>query len=145
MAQIYISPDLDLSDLGDQFETAHVHFIGLDHAGLSYHARIFLNNPKADETTPLDDDSGYAGAFHIFGHGGCFGDVGHCTVTSRRAYDPRPAHPLQPANKRVVATDAIKRELKKGKTVTVTVVAIPVGPADEEPLKFDELEIVAVD
>ena len=30
------------------------------------------------------DDPSYAGSFYIFGHGGCFGDVGHCDVPTSR-------------------------------------------------------------
>src|ERR1700730_9488090 len=73
------------------------------HGEASYEGRIFLNNPKADAETPKDLAHGYAGSFHIFGHGGCLGDVGHCEVSqhNRESYDFRSPHPLTPAKKRV--------------------------------------------
>lgn len=53
-------------------------FYDVDPKGDSYQARVFLNAPEADETTPLDDER-FAGWFTVFGHGGCFGDdESHC-------------------------------------------------------------------
>lgn len=48
--------------------------------GPSYEAEVFLDNPKADADTPRELDSGYAGSFAVFGHGGCYGDEGHCAT-----------------------------------------------------------------
>ena len=66
----------DAEDAAD-FSRADLEFHGVDHSGSSFEARVFFNNPDADETTPRQEDSGYVGAFYIFGHGGCFGDIGH--------------------------------------------------------------------
>jgi hypothetical protein len=52
-------------------------------------------------------------------------------VTERRRYDPRPAHPLTPAKKVVIATKAVKAAMQKDADVTVTVVPIV------EPLPYD--------
>ena len=49
---------------------------GIFHGEASYEGRIFFNNPNADRNTPKTPENGYAGSFHIFGHGGCLGDVG---------------------------------------------------------------------
>jgi tyrosinase len=107
------------------FSRADIEFEGVDHSGATYEGRVFLNNPKADATTPPTRENGYAGAFHIFGHGGCFGDdEGHCTVRPRRRYDPRPAHGLTPARKVVIATEAVREALAAGPNVTVKVVPI---------------------
>ncbi len=120
----------------------------MDHSGLSYEARVFLNNDSADETTSQTAEFGYAGSFHIFGHGECFGDdPSHCEVRAApRPYDPRPAHPLTPARKAVIATEAMRQAVTSGKPVTVTVV--PVLRADtpkadyENVLKFDKVSII---
>jgi hypothetical protein len=135
------------------FVRADLEFHGVDHSGLSYEARIFLNRPDADaETQRSDEAAGYAGSFHIFGHGGCFGDVGHCDVPSepRSAQDLRLTHPLTPDTKVVIITEALKRLRAEGAaSVTVTVVAhvydpgeLPVGRDLAEPLLFDNVRLV---
>jgi tyrosinase len=108
---------------------ADLKFIGVDHSGSSFTARVYLNNPAADESAATDASAGYAGSFHIFGHGRCFGDEGHCDVMRPRAsaFDRRRPHQLTPTTKIVVITDALNRivtDVAQPITVTVTVVPI---------------------
>ena len=125
MANTYTSPEIQLDSIDPDFQRVDIEFHGVDHAGPSFEARVFINNPEADENTPATPDSGYAGSFHVFGHGGCFGDVGHCDVRSRRAYDPRPLHPLAQVRKTVRANkEVIRRALQEGKPATVTIVPV---------------------
>jgi tyrosinase len=136
------------------FVRAELQFQGVDHSGLSYEARIFLNQPDADADTPREPaaETGYVGSFHIFGHGGCFGDVGHCDVPSgpRHADDLRLPHPLTPDTKLVVITEALRRLRDEGAAdVTITVVAhvydpagLPLGRDMAEPLLFDSVRLV---
>jgi tyrosinase len=109
--------------LGSEFTRADIEFHGVDHAGASYEGRVFLNLPEADEQTPRTVPQ-YAGCFHIFGHGGCLGDAGHCDVLTRRVFDPRPAHPLTRVLKVVIATDAIRHALAAAVPIAVTVVPV---------------------
>ena len=83
---------------------------GIYHGEASYEGRVFLNNPKADHTTPRTARTAMPGSFHIFGHGGCLGDPGHCEVNEdrREPYDFRAPHPLTPATKRVTVTDTLR-------------------------------------
>jgi hypothetical protein len=144
----YTSAGIPVDSVEASFSRADVIFDGLEHAGISFEGRVFLNNGSADETTAQTPEFGYAGSFHIFGHGGCFGDdPSHCDVRKApRPYDPRPAHGLTPARKVVIATDAVRQAIGAGKPVTVTVV--PVVRADtpksdyEDVLKFDTVSIV---
>lgn len=107
------------------FRRADLEFHGVDHSRSSFTVRVFLNQPDADATTPPDAEHGYAGAFHIFGHGGCAGQEGHCHVpTERRANDLRPPHQLTPISKRLVVTEALRRALEHGTELTVTVVPV---------------------
>jgi tyrosinase len=129
----YTSGTLDVSALDPAPYRADIEFHHVEHDGASYEGRVYLNNPNADETTGYDDPS-YAGSYHIFGHGGCLGDPGHCEVKPRRRYDPRPAHPLTPAKKVVIATEAVSSAIKQGDTVTVTVVPIV------EPLPYENVD-----
>lgn len=146
-AQRYSSSSLSLEGIRQGFTRADLKFDGVDHAQASFEARVFLNNTNATDKTPLTPDQGYAGKFHIFGHGGCFGDVGHCEVRGpRRPYDPRSAHPLTPVTKTVVATEAIRQALAKGTKVTVTVVPIVLSGTKlcdyKNVLKFDKISVV---
>ena len=147
VAEKYTSTALSLESVSQDFARADLRFDGVDHSQSTFEARVFLNNAEANEKTPTTPESGYAGRFHIFGHGGCFGDVGHCEVRGpRRPFDPRPTHPLTPATKIVIATEAIRQALAKGKRVTVTVVPIVLSGTRlcdfKKVLKFDKISVV---
>jgi len=117
---------IDFAGPDHRYTRADLEIEGIFHGEASYEGRIFFNNPKADEKTPRTLENGYAGSFHIFGHGGCLGDPGHCEVNehNREDYDFRPPHPLTPAKKRVTVTNALREVAKNNKTVTVTVVPV---------------------
>lgn len=137
-SKIYTSSKISLDPLNKTFHRADLVFDGVDHSGATYEGRVFLNNPGANARTPKTAQHGYAGSFHIFGHGGCFGDVGHCEVRGLpRLYDPRPAHPLTPARKTVIATQALRKAVARGKAMTVTVV--PIVRAGNELTEYDDV------
>jgi hypothetical protein len=129
-----VSPPLEIPRRPDgrDFDHADLELHGIDHSGLSFQGRVFLNNPRATERTPRQASTGYAGTFHIFGHGGCFGDVGHCDVPTGPPdpFDYRLPHPLTPATRMLEITEALKtaRDTSDADTVTVTIVAIPYDP-----------------
>lgn len=118
------SHPLDLPADREDITRADLVFYGVDHSGPSYEARVFLDNPRANAETPRDVERGYAGSFTIFGHGGCYGEEGHCAPQDRTAdeFDRRPPHPLTPQTRLVTVTDALKRTT--GEQVTVHVVAV---------------------
>jgi hypothetical protein len=122
----------DAAAPGHRFDAADLEIRGIYHGEASYEGHVFLNNPKADQNTPRTLENGYAGAFHIFGHGGCFGDAGHCDVNDhkREDYDWRPPHPLTPAVKRVSVTNALREIAKTTNEITVTIVPV-VNTANE--------------
>jgi tyrosinase len=120
------------------FTRADVVFTGVDHSGCSYEVRLFLNNLEADGNTARDDAARYAGRFQVFGHGGCFGDAGHCDVPARSTdpTDMRPAHPLTPLTTFVTVTAALQRLLAAGEaldTVTLVPLSLPPRRADRMP------------
>jgi len=117
---------IDFAGPGHRFDRADLEIRGIYHGEASYEGRVFLNNPKADQDTPRTLDDGYAGSFHIFGHGGCFGDDGHCEVNDhkREQYDWRPPHPLTPAVKRIDVTNALREIARTTNEVTVTIVPV---------------------
>jgi tyrosinase len=143
---VVTSQEINVGSLDKVFTRADIEFDGLDHSGVSYEGRVFLNNPSATDATPLTDSS-YAGSYFIFGHGGCFGDAGHCDVVPRRPFDPRPAHPLTPALKTVIATPVLRRVLTNNTQVTVTVVPIILGTnpqlgRPDDVVKYEQVQIV---
>ena len=128
------------------FTRADLVFYGVEHRGPPFEARVFLNAPEAHIETALDLESGYAGSFVIFGHGGCFGDAGHCHVPTepRDPFDKRPPHGMTPLTKFVDVTDALQRGA--GDFLAVTV--IPVVPkrehaVEEDVLFFSDLSLLA--
>jgi tyrosinase len=136
----------------DRFSRADLEFRGVDHSGPSYEARVYLDNPNADASTGREQGNGYAGSFHVFGHGGCFGEIGHCDIPQgpRGHYDYRPPHQLTPQYKTVIVTDALRTLMTTSnrKTLTVTVVPIvrdnPVSLAADvkDPLRFDSVSLI---
>jgi hypothetical protein len=134
-----------------RFTRADLVFSGVDHSETSYEVRVFLNNPTADASTPRTAEHGYAGRFVVFGHGGCFGDEGHCEVPSepRAGTDLRLAHPLTPQIKLVTVTNALRRVLAEQEEGLRQVTLVPVskdpsreqrGPTDSL-FRFDGLEL----
>jgi hypothetical protein len=138
----YDSGPLELPprETGEEFSRVDLVFYGVDNSGPSYEARVFINNTKADESTAKDPASGYAGSFTIFGHGGCYGDAGHCDIPAgaQDAFDLRPPHPLTPRSRVVILPPETVASLS-GETITVTVV--PVAPGDKGPEPTDALHL----
>jgi len=138
VSNIFRSQPISLAGIDRDFTRADIEFHALDHSGASFEGRVFLNNADADENTAMTLASGYAGAFHVFGHGGCFGDDGHCDVRPRRTYDPRPAHPLTPAIKVLIATEAVSAAVG-GDSQTMTVTVVPVVTSLTEKCSADDV------
>jgi hypothetical protein len=132
------------------FTRADVVITGVDHSGSSYEVRLFLNNQAATAETPRTAEQGYAGRFTVFGHGGCYGDEGHCEVPAPSAdpTDLRSAQPLTPLDPYVNITGALRRVLADGGALqTVTLVPVSITPrrADRRPapelLHFTEVTL----
>jgi len=147
-SKIYKSPKkISVDLLPPEYVRADLEFIGVDHSGASYEARVYLNNANADANTQPTEMNGYAGSFYIFGHGGCFGDLGHCDVHPQKdEFDPRPSHPLEPIKKIIVATDAIKTAAAAGPEINVSVVPVILSWTEKcdltEVCKFDHINLV---
>jgi tyrosinase len=144
MVDRFVSDALELPDAGGAFARADLVFYDVDHSGSSFEARVFLDNADATVETSREDPS-YAGAFHVFGHGGCFGDEGHCDVPAgpADAFDLRPPHQLLPQVKVVTVTDALRELLTAGRdAVRVTVVAETLGDRPNDVLAFGRLRLL---
>ena len=136
----------------DEFSRADLEFRGVDHSGPTLEARVYLNNTAADVTSGRAEGAGYAGSFYVFGHGGCFGELGHCDIPAgpRGTYDYRLPHQLTPQFKTIVITDALQRLMRTSndETFTVTVVAVvyenPISTVSNaaNPLKFESVSLI---
>jgi tyrosinase len=148
MIERHVSEPIELSPAvasGD-YVRADLIFYGVDHSRASYEARVYVNFPGADAGTGREHPA-YVGSFHVFGHGGCYGDAGHCDVPTgpRDPFDLRGPHQLTPAVKVVIATDGLKRIVASASdksAIAITVVAVTPGEATNELLQFDELRLV---
>lgn len=148
MVDRFVSAPIELARAvrtGDYLR-ADLIFDEVDHSLASYEGRAYLNAPDATLGTGRDHPA-YAGAFHVFGHGGCFGDTGHCDVPAgpRDPFDLRAPHQLTPVTKVVIITDALKRIISSAadkSSVRVTVVVVAPGKPDNEYLAFSRLRLL---
>ncbi|MFL5896900.1 MAG: hypothetical protein ACJ76D_00310 [Solirubrobacterales bacterium] len=141
-----LSPAIRAGD----FSSADLIFYGVRHGGPSFKALLFFNLENADLDTPLEVESGYAGSFTVFGHGGCFGDEGHCHVPEepKDPFDSRPLHPLTPLTKSVDVSDGLRWAAVGTDNLSVTV--LPVVPQPEraelaDVLHFEAMRLAAYD
>lgn len=117
------------------FTRADLVFTGVDHSSLSYEVRIFLNNKAADDKTPRELETGYAGKFTVFGHGNCFGEAGHCEVPEGQAGgDIYAQHPLTRQRMIVPITSALRKVLSSPSRQLETVTLVPIS---KDPKRAD--------
>jgi hypothetical protein len=142
----FVSKPISLAapHIGAGYNRADLVFDGVDHAGSSYALRVFFNNPAATDSTALTAENGHVKSLYVFGHGGCFGDEGHCEVpVQRQPFDLRPPHQLIPAKMWVMVTDALRQLAEHTDTLVITVVpVVPGAAADGEHLPFQRVSLV---
>jgi len=142
MVERFTTDPIELPPADRPFERADLLFYGIDHSGPSFEAMVFMD-PRGVGKGADAEHKAYVGSFHIFGHGGCFGDVGHCDIpTHDDPFDLRPAHQLEPRLRIVNVTGAVEellaREIGAAK---VTVVARAVGSASNDVLSFTKVRL----
>jgi tyrosinase len=142
MVEKFTSEPIELPPPDRPFERSDLLVYGLDHSGASFEAQVFMD-PRAVGGGAGTDHRAYVGSFFILGHGGCFGDVGHCDIPSTRdPFDLRPAHQLEPALRILTVTDAVRSLLERGvEAAKVTVVAHTAGRTPNDVLAFERLRL----
>lgn len=142
MVERFTSPAIELPPADRAFERADLIFYGLDHSGASYEGQVFFD-PRGVGADADSSHRAYVGSFFIFGHGGCFGDVGHCDIPAARdPFDLRPPHQLEPALRIITVTDAVKALLERGvEAAKVTVNARTADRKDADVLAFDTVRL----
>lgn len=120
------------------FSRADLVFEGVRHDAGSYEVRAFLNNQDADETTARSVETGYAGHFVVFGHGGCYGAADHCDTNLATAIAGRPdaitgrRHPLAPHTRMLTITEPLRRLLDRPGHGLETLTLVPISKAPRQ-------------
>jgi len=142
MVEKFTTDPIELPPRERPFDRADLIFYGLDHSGASFEARVFID-PRGVGSDADYTHRAYAGSFYILGHGGCFGDVGHCDVPSAEdPFDLRPPHQLEPATRILTVTESVRGLLERGaEAAKVTVVAKTPGRASNQVLAFDRVRL----
>lgn len=143
MSARFTTAPLELPTFDDRDEVARADLVfhGVDHAGPSYVAHVFLGRESATLRTRRDSAHGYVGSWSVFGHGGCYGDDdGHCDPRARYSddYDRRMPHPLRPQTRTLTATEALQ-PLLLDPNVTAAPVTVVIEPAAAAPAAPFEL------
>jgi hypothetical protein len=138
----FTSKPIELPPGDRPFKRADLIFYGLDHSGASFEGQVFLD-PRGVGRDAGSDHRAFVGSFFIFGHGGCFGDVGHCDVpVERDPFDLRPPHQLEPAVRILTVTDAVQRLLEReAETAKVTVIARTASRSAADVLDFETVRL----
>jgi hypothetical protein len=134
----YVSPPIKLTSAqaAREFDRADLVFYGVDAGGASFAANVFIDPADTKPDLTPSRTAGYAGFFFILGHGGCFGDVGHCDVPHERdPFDIGPPHGLTPQTKLVDITDELKASSRDAIILTV----LPTTRSAGGPLLIDAL------
>jgi hypothetical protein len=143
----FVSDPIELPQVAAdrQFSRADLVFYGVDARHGSFSARIFLDPAGAEPDLSPSRAAGYAGFFHVFGHGGCFGDDGHCDVQDKPAdpFDNAPTRAPTLQTRIVDITDALNAT--EGGQILVTGIAVVPGqdaPAATDDLQFSSLRLL---
>jgi tyrosinase len=142
MVDRFTSDPIELPPAARPFDRADLIFYGIDHSAASFEARVFMD-PRGVSHGADSTHRAYVGSFFIFGHNGCFGDVGHCDIPSERdPFDLRPAHQLEPALRVLTVTDAVRGLLERDlDAAKVTVTAHTAGKASDDVLAFETVRL----
>ncbi len=132
MVERFHSRPLELPDPDRPITRIDLVVYDVDHSGESYEGRVFIG--KKPRSGAGADHPSYAGSFHVFGHGRCQGEAGHCDVpTKRDPFDVRLPHHLEPHVAILTVTDHVRNLIEDG--TKEARVAVTAHSADGAPLK----------
>ncbi|HEY5708221.1 MAG TPA: hypothetical protein VIS51_02385 [Solirubrobacterales bacterium] len=142
MVERFTSKPIELPPADRPFGRADLIFYGLDHSSASFEGQVFLD-PRGVGRDAGTAHRAYVGSFFIFGHGGCFGDIGHCDVPQERdPFDRRPPHQLEPAIRILTVTEAVQRLLEReAQAAKVTVIARTPAKEPADVLAFETVRL----
>jgi hypothetical protein len=139
---------IDIRRLEEPFRRADIEFHKVDSSALSYEGRVFLNNPNADQYTPLSLERGYVGSYHIFAYGGFLNDEGQFDIHEEKSKYERLSDSLA-CHKRIIVTEALKKMGYHTNEFVITIVPVlPAGSSRTDGLdandivKLEKIEII---
>lgn len=144
----FVSRPLSIPAEMQNFNRAEVRLYRVPQLTRSCFIRVFLNDPAADATTPVEGNPHFAGYLAVFGHGPCYGGPGHCALPPPlpRAGDQRPRSHNTPRNHRIDVTAAARRALATADTLRITLVVIGVDyQEDNDLLKLEGVTLTLLD
>ena len=127
--------NLDL--VPSDFQSAYLYFIKTKHPRKSFEVRVFFNPQNCDAQTKTQGNTNYAGSLFTFGHGGCTGGPGHCTVpvvpeSASQFMVLRPEHHLTPKRWRLDVGKALKYQIETHKSNSLEVHIVLVDSKGKE-------------
>jgi tyrosinase len=144
----FVSKPIKIGAKVKEFTKAEVRLHWVPQLVRSCFIRVFLNQPGADASTPITNNSHYAGYIAVFGHGGCYGGPGHCDLPPPRArdFDVRPRNHNTPRNHRIDVTAAARELLRKSDSLQITLLVIGVDyREDNDLLKLEGVSLNFLD
>ena len=123
--RVFVSPRMYLQKIQEAWHRADIVIRSLDRSGLSYEGRVFLNNPDANQKTPLSREYGYVGSYHILGYGGLYPEEE--LHRERRRNDLRPLQLRLLQYKRIIATDIVRSMAQNTTDFFITIVPVLPG------------------
>ena len=141
---ITVEIELPDPDAETVISRADLTFSGLDHSGPSYEVRVYFNTPDAGPDSACTSAAGFVARFAVFGHGGCFGEEGHCELTEPvSAFDRTHPPQLVPATRVLEVTAAIKALVERhDSNVQVTLVPVVRGSVLASPEQAEDVLVL---
>lgn len=123
-----VNIELDF-DQSEETPSIDLSFKNVDHSHYSYEVWVFANNPQATIKTPRKIEQGYLGRFTIFGHGGCFGQEGHCnySIADVDKFNPNRPHPVAPVKRCVTLNSANIEYLQSSQNAITSLTLVPIS------------------
>ncbi len=96
-------------------KSAEVRLHGVRYMPRGATVRVFINQPDANEKTPMEGNDHYVGQIHTF-MGACIGGPGHCEPppVRKRPFDLRHRHHKTPGNYHLDATETVRKLSEQG-------------------------------
>ncbi|MEM9360744.1 MAG: hypothetical protein AAGB04_31605 [Pseudomonadota bacterium] len=90
-------------------QRAKLTFKGINHSDHSFIARVFVNQPDADENTPVQDNQSFLGNVYMYGHGSGLSET---------------VNPLQPYDNSLYLAEEMSALLAKKQPAEITIVVV---------------------
>lgn len=131
----------DLNQIEPNFETAELQFHDVRHTRDSFAVRVFLNQPNANASTPIEDNDRFSGSLYFYGQGEYIDATGN-KLSARepiaREFDlSTGASNTSPFTLYLDITDSLRKVVQTHSEVTVSMVSVDMSGNPIEESEFD--------